>query len=119
MPYVDLDSEYDPVKNRFYLSIQFEVKERLKMESNVMHPISATRISIISLTCVLTYNQEKKEIMMSLPTDFDPIQKYISLGTNLNFYKQIDQTELEGLMDWRRGGDVSFGWSFYGSGLMI
>jgi hypothetical protein len=120
MSYVDLDSEYDPIKNIFYVSIQFYVKESLKMESDV--PKKADRISICSLTCVLTLtssnNKDKKEIIMSLPTDFDPIQTHISLGTNLNFYKQIDKTELEGLIDWRRGGDVSLGWSFYGNGLI-
>ena len=97
MTYFDLDSEYDLVKNRFYVSIQFEVKQRLKMG-----PIIAERIAISSLTCVLVLtssnNIEKREIVMRLPTDIDPRQTHISLGTNLNFYKQIDQAELENLM---------------------
>jgi hypothetical protein len=120
--YFDLDSEYYPSKNRFYISIQFEVKQRLKMESGVIGPIEAGRISISNLTCVLVLtssnNKEKREIIMRLPTDIDPRQTHIRLGTNLNFYKQIDQSELEKLMDWRRGGDVSLGWSFYGAGLI-
>lgn len=119
---MDLDSEYDPVRNRFYVSIQFEVKQRLKMESDVIDPIAAERIAISNLTCVLVLtssnNIEKREIVMRLPTDIDPTQTHISLGTNLNFYKQIDQAELENLMDWRRGGDVSFRWSFHGYGLI-
>jgi hypothetical protein len=120
--YFDLDSEYDQVKNIFYVSIQFEVKQRLKMESDVIRPIAAERIAIINLTCVLVLtssnNIEKREIVMRLPSDFDPIQTHISLGTNLNFYKQIDQAELENLMDWRKDGDVSLGWSFHGDGLI-
>ncbi|MFZ0513114.1 MAG: hypothetical protein WAM14_16005, partial [Candidatus Nitrosopolaris sp.] len=99
-----------------------EIKQRLKMESDVIDPIAAVRISISNLTCVLVLtssnNIEKREIIMRLPTDIDPRQTHISLGTNLNFYKQIDQSEIENLMDWRRGGDVSLGWSFYGDGLI-
>jgi hypothetical protein len=120
--YFDLDSEYYPSKNRFYISIQFEVKQRLKMESDVIDPIAAERIAICSLTCVLVLtssnNIEKREIVMRLPTDIDPGQTHISLGTNLNFYKQMGQAEVENLMDWRRGGDVSVVWSFHGDGLI-
>ena len=55
---------------------------------------------------------------MRLPTHVDPLQLYISLGSNLTFYKQIGQSELENLLDWRRGGDVTLGWLFYGNGLI-
>ena len=92
------------------------------MESDVMRPIGTESIAISNLTCVLvltsSHSIEKREIVMRLPTDIDPRQTHISLGTNLNFYKQIDQAELENLMDWRRGGDVSLGWSFHGYGLI-
>ncbi len=119
---MDLDSEYDPNKNMFYVSIQFEVEHSLQMESDIISPLAADRIAICNLTCVLVLtssnNIEKREIVMKLPTDIDPRQTHISLGTNLNFYKQIDQAELENLMDWRRGGDVSLGWSFHGDGLI-
>ncbi len=121
--YFDLDSDYDQVKNIFYISIQFEVKQRLNMESDVIRPIAAERIAICNLTCVLVLtssnNTEKREIVTRLPTDIDPRQTHISLRTNLNFYKQIDQAELENLMDWRRGGDVSLEWSFHGDGLIV
>src|SRR2546428_1598695 len=120
LSYFDIDSHYDHSRNRFYLSIQFDVRERLRIESDIVRPIE-TRISIINLTFVLTLtssnNNEKKEIIMTLPTQFDPLQLYITLGSNVTFYKQIDRSELENLLEWRRGGDVTVKWSFYGNGL--
>ncbi len=120
LSYFDIDSHYDHPRNRFYLSIQFDVRERLRIESDIVRPIE-TRISIINLTFVLTLtssnNNEKKEIIMTLLTQFDPLQLYITLGSNVTFYKQIDRSELENLLEWRRGGDVTVKWSFYGNGL--
>jgi hypothetical protein len=122
LSYTDFNSHYDPAKNRFYLSIQFSVEKHLKIESDIVHPRETARISICNLTCVLVLtssnNREKKEIIMRLPTCVDPLQLHVSLGSNLTFYKQIDQSELENLLNWRRGDDVVLEWSFYGNGLI-
>ncbi|MGC1132865.1 MAG: hypothetical protein WA941_08580 [Nitrososphaeraceae archaeon] len=84
-------------------------------------PIKVSRISIVNLVCILklrsSNNQQEKEIVMKLPTSQDPIQMNISLGSNLTFYKEIKPLELESLLKWRRGGDVTLSWTFRGNGL--
>jgi hypothetical protein len=121
LSYVDFNPQYNQAKDRFYLSIQFFVKKYLRIESNILQSMKTPRISIISSTLVLTltssHNKEKKEIIMRLPTDADPLQLNISLGSNLTFYKRIDRLELENLLEWRKGGDVTLSWLFYGNGL--
>ena len=54
---------------------------------------------------------------MKLPTEFDPIQSNINLRSSLTFYKEIKPLELERLLEWRKGGDVTLRWSFRGKGL--
>jgi hypothetical protein len=82
-----------------------------------MHQTRTNNISIINLTCTVTLtssnNNEKKEIKMR----GDYRQLNITLASNLTFNRKIDQLELEKLLEWRKGGDVTLKWSFYGNGL--
>lgn len=121
LSYVDFDSQYFQAKNKFYLFLQFDVGKSLGIESDRVQPRESPRISIVNLACVLTLtstnNTEKREITMVLPTIVDPLQTYVTLGSNLTFYKQIGRVELENLLEWRRGGDVTLRWSFHGNGL--
>jgi hypothetical protein len=75
--YVDFDSHYDQATNKFYLSIQFFVRDHLRIESDTVHPTETPRISIVNLMCVLeltsSNNNERREIIMKLPTDIDPL----------------------------------------------
>jgi hypothetical protein len=86
-----------------------------------MPSIRISKISMVNLMCTLTLsssnNYEEKEIVMKLPTVLDPIQLGINLGSNLTFYKEIKPLELENLLEWRKGGDVTLRWSFRGKGL--
>jgi hypothetical protein len=120
LSYVDINPQYDHATNKCYIIFQLFVGKSPIIESTVP-PIKVSKISIVNLICTLklksSNNEEKKEIVMKLPTKQDPIQLNISLGSNLTFYKEIKPLELESLFEWRRGGDIALTWIFRGNGL--
>jgi hypothetical protein len=117
---MDFNPQYVHATNRCYLIFQLFVGRSPIIESTVP-TIKVPRISIVNLICILrlrsSNNPEEKEIVMKLPTSQDPLQLNISLGSNLTFYKEIKPLELEGLLEWRRGGDVTLSWTLRGNGL--
>ena len=117
LSYVDFNSYYDEDKNKFYLSFQFDVPRSLEIESDIVPSVKTHSISIINLTCTLTLISSKNIVSKEIIMKPDRRQLKINLATNLTFYRQVDQLELENLLEWRKGGDVTLKWSFYGNGL--